>query len=104
MKYFALSLALASTLSAAEFRTGQAARAIIGQQTFTRQQPGASSALLGAVSGVAYANDTLIVADSSRVPALPQNNRVLVYRNISSKIPAAKAVIDPIEGRCPVCR
>ena len=104
MKYFVLSLALASTLSAAEFRTGQAARAIIGQQTFTRQAAGASATILGAASGVAYANDTLVVADSSRVPAYPQNNRVLVYRNLSGKVPAANATIQLTEDRCPVCR
>jgi hypothetical protein len=104
MKYFVLSLALAGTLSAAEFRTGQAARAIIGQETFTRQKPVSSAAVLGAASGVAYANDILVVADSSRVPAYPQNNRVLVYRNLSGKLPAAKATIPLTDTRCPVCR
>jgi hypothetical protein len=103
MKYFAISLALASMLSAAEFRTGQAARALIGQRTFTQQGATASPATLGAVSGVAYANDTLILVDSSRVPAFPQNNRVLVYRNISGKIPDSKASIPLTEARCPVC-
>lgn len=103
MKYFALSLALAGTLTAAEFRTGQAARALIGQQTFTRQRPEASPSVLGAVSGVAYANDTLVVVDSSRVPAFPQNHRVLVYRNISGKVPAPKASIEFTDRRCPVC-
>jgi hypothetical protein len=104
MKYFVLSLALASTLSAAEFRTGQAARAIIGQQTFTRQGSVPSASVLGAASGVAYANDTLVVADSSRVPAYPQGNRVLVYRNLSGKVPSAKATIPLTDTRCPVCR
>lgn len=103
MKYFALSLALAGTLFAAEFRTGQAARAIIGQETFTRQKAGASAALLGAASGVAFANDTLIVADSSRVTAFPQNHRVLIYQNLSSKIPGVKDVIERVDLRCPVC-
>ena len=103
MKYFVFSLALAGTLCAAEFRTGQAARAIIGQRTFTSQSPTASASVLGAASGVAFANDTLIVADSSRVPAYPQNNRVLVYRNISGKIPAADATIPLTDRRCPVC-
>ena len=103
MKYFALSLALAGAISAAEFRTGQAARAVIGQQTFTRQQAGASSSLLGAVSGVAYANDTLIVADSSRIPAFPQNQRVLVYRNMSGQIPGPKISQHKWDNRCPNC-
>lgn len=104
MKYFALSLALASMLSAAEFRTGQAARALIGQRTFTQQGSVASAATLGAVSGVAYANDTLVLVDSSRVPAQPQNNRVLVYRDIASKVPGPKAEIPLTETRCPVCQ
>lgn len=103
MKYFAFSLALAGALSAAEFRTGQAARALIGQHSFTRQQPGASSLILGAAGGVAYANDTLVVADSSRVPAFPQNNRVLVYQGISSKVPDPKASLGVTFLRCPVC-
>ena len=103
MKYFVLSLALAGTVCAAEFRTGQAARALIGQSTFTRQQAGASPTLLGSVSGVAYANNTLVLADSSRVPAYPQNNRVLVYRDIASKLPDPKASIPDTYDRCPVC-
>ena len=104
MKYFALSLALVGAISAAEFRTGQAARAVIGQETFTRQKAGASAQLLGAVSGVAYANDTLIVSDSSRIPAFPQNQRVLVYRGLSQQIhaskvgPPAPAVLDWLVG------
>jgi hypothetical protein len=103
MKYFALSLAMASLLPAAEFRTGQAARAVIGQESFTRQKDEVSAFVLGATGGVAYTNDTLIVADSSRVPAYPQNNRVLIYRDISGKIPDAKASIPLGEDRCPVC-
>ena len=104
MKYFALSLALAGAISAAEFRTGQAARAVIGQDSFTRQRAGASSALVGAVSGIAYANDTLIVTDSTRIPAFPQNQRVLVYRSISRQIPDAKASAHKWDIRCPVCQ
>ena len=103
MKYFALPLALASLLSAAEFYTGQAARALVGQKTFTRQEAGASASVLGAVGGVAYANDTLFVTDSSRVSALPQNNRILVYHNLSSKIPGPKESIQRVDLRCPVC-
>ncbi|HYP08178.1 MAG TPA: hypothetical protein VER03_18235, partial [Bryobacteraceae bacterium] len=104
MKYFALSLALAGALSAAEFRTGQAARAVIGQETFTRQRPGASSAVLGAVGGIAYANDTLIVVDSTRLTAAPQNQRVLIYRGISQQIPDPKLSRHNWDYRCPVCR
>lgn len=104
MKYFALSLALAGAISAAEFRTGQAARAVVGQDSFTRQRAGASAALLGAVSGVAYGNDTLVVSDSTRIPAFPQNQRVLVYRGISQQIPDRKVSSHNWELRCPVCQ
>src|SRR5687768_6777594 len=104
MKFLVLSLALAGILSAAEFRTGQGARAVIGQDTFTRQKFGAGANLLGSVSGVAYANNTLVVADSSRIPAFPQNHRVLIFQNINRKVPSSKQSI-PLEGgvRCPVC-
>jgi hypothetical protein len=60
-----------------DFATGQAARLFIGQTQATRQQPGASDTLLGGVSGVAFANDTLFVADSNRVNSGPIN--ILVY-------------------------
>ncbi|HYP15007.1 MAG TPA: hypothetical protein VEQ63_13855, partial [Bryobacteraceae bacterium] len=53
-------------------------------------------------SGVAYGKDTLVIVDSNRVQAVPVNNRVLVYRNISGKIPSATAALR-FEGRCPVC-
>ena len=105
MKYLVFFLASAGLLCAAEqFVTGQAARAVIGQETFTRQAPGATQFRLGAVSGIAYANDTLFVVDSSRVQAFPQNHRVLIYRNIDSKFPAPKASIRLQDyQRCPLC-
>ena len=61
----------------------------------------ASSGLLGAASGIAYANGKLFVADSNRFGATPDNNRVLVFD--TATIPAADAVINPASGRCPVC-
>jgi uncharacterized protein (TIGR03437 family) len=89
MRLAALILA-ANMLFAGDFLNGQAARAVIGQPFFTAQLPGPASAtypgnmLLGSVSGLAYANGMLIVADSSpfRVGADPQNNRVLIYNSI----------------------
>src|SRR5687768_10659868 len=104
MKYSVFFLASAGLLCAEQFVTGQAARAVIGQETFTRQAPGATQSLLGAVSGVAYANNALFVVDSSRVQAFPQNNRVLIYRNIDSKFPGPKASIRLQDyQRCPLC-
>jgi uncharacterized protein (TIGR03437 family) len=116
----------ASSLFAADFLNGQAARAVIGQPHFTAQLPGPASAiypgnmLLGSVSGLAWANGVLVVADSSpfRVGADPQNNRVLIYRNLfgpgdptsttgPTQLPAATA--EPVPNTnsqywwCPVC-
>lgn len=108
MKYLALTLLLTASVclpvSAGEYLSGQAARMIIGQSTFTDQVAGTSNKLLGAVGGVAFGADTLIIADSNRVTGFsPQNRRVVLYRNVSSKFPAANAAIGPYVSRCPVC-
>ena len=88
-----------------QFRTGQAARAVVGQPTFTAQSPGmpASASILGASGGLAYANGVLVVADASRFGAAPDNNRVLIYRDIRQAVPAQDAEIAPNIGRCPIC-
>lgn len=86
----------------ADFATGQAARLVIGQSTFTKQDPRSSDEILGAVSGLAYANDTLFVCDSSRVGASPVNHRVLIYKNLSQMLPAPTAEL-VYDRRCPVC-
>jgi hypothetical protein len=85
-----------------DFKTGQAARLFIGQPQATREDPGATERLLGGVGGVAYANDTLFVADSNRVNADPINNRVLIFRNLSGALPAPTDELMYTE-RCPVC-
>ncbi len=108
MKHFAALLLsplfLCANLPAAEYITGQGARLIIGQATFTDQYPGTTQRLLGAAGGVAYANGTLFIADSSRFNgATPQNRRVLIYTQVSSKFPAANTEIGPDVSRCPVC-
>jgi len=91
--------------STLQFRTGQAARAVVGQPTFTAQSPGdpPSASILGASGGLAFANGVLVVADASRFGASPDNNRVLIYRNIDKSIPAQNAEIAPNIGRCPIC-
>jgi uncharacterized protein (TIGR03437 family) len=88
-----------------QFRTGQAARAVVGQPTFTAQSPGdpPSASILGASGGLAYANGVLVVADASRFGAAPNNNRVLIYREITRQVPAQDAEIAPDIGRCPIC-
>ena len=89
---------------ATEFLTGQAARQVIGQPTFTTEgkyQPSAYQ--LGAVQGMAYANNTLFVVDSNLHALIPPvNNRVLIYNNISQFIYNPMDEI-PQGGRCPVC-
>ena len=103
MRFLAIFFLLAGALAAqVGFLTGQGARLVIGQKTFTAQEPGTSDVLLGAVGGVAYANDMLLVADSNRLSAEPLNHRVLIYRNIARELPGPIDEI-PQTSRCPVC-
>jgi uncharacterized protein (TIGR03437 family) len=101
-KYCALFSLCAGLGSGADFVTGQAARLVIGQPTFTSQQSGASNTLLGAVGGLAFANGALFVADSNRVGLLPDNNRVLVFNNIQQTFPGPADEVS-VTSRCPVC-
>src|SRR5258705_14008293 len=103
MKSILVVLLAAVAAHAAEFSTGQAARMVIGQRTFTDQVPGASENLVGGVSGLAFANDTLFVVDSNRIGASPQNQRVLLYKNISSALPKPTDELG-YDRPCPVCR
>src|SRR5215468_3443340 len=81
------------------FSTGQAARLVVGQTTFTGQDPTSSDIILGAASGLAYAADTLFVADANRVGAFPSNHRVLVYQGLSTMLPGPAAEI-PYDRNC----
>lgn len=104
MKYLALLCAAAGIARSADFATGQAARLVIGQTTFTAQENGASDRLLGAASGLALANDTLFVVDSNRVGSSPQNNRVLIFPNLSTNLPTPTSELPKdSEVRCQVC-
>src|SRR6266851_4834788 len=98
-KYLVLILSAAAVASAADFVTGQAARAVFGQQTFTAQDiespcvpPNTYNCLpptqyvLGGAAGVAYANDTLFVGDANRIGALPALHRVLIYNKVSKSL------------------
>ena len=89
--------------SGADFLSGQAARAVIGQPFFNAQNFGASNTLLGGVGGLAYVNNTLFVADGNRLGLLPLNNRVLIFNGIQQMFPAFDAEIPFYDGRCPVC-
>ena len=74
---------------------------VIGQTTFTQQQPGASDTLLGGVGGVAYGNGILFVADSNRLGLTPANNRVLLFP--TQNFPGPLDTIRPFIARCAVC-
>lgn len=106
--YFVLlagAAALSMPCSAADFLTGQAARAVIGQPFFSAQQTGASNTVIGAAGGVAFANNTLFVVDDNHIGLLPDNNRVLIFpvNPYLLHVPALDAEIPPFSGRCPVC-
>jgi uncharacterized protein (TIGR03437 family) len=103
MKYISVLLLTAAVAAGADFTTGQAARLVIGQPGFTKQEPQSTDSVLGAASGVAYANDTLFVADSNRVGATPSNHRLLLFQNLSSQLPKPTDVIPENGSSCPVC-
>jgi uncharacterized protein (TIGR03437 family) len=104
MRRFAVLCLVASSSFATDFLTGQAARAVMGQPSFTAQtMPTTPSAsILGAASGVAYANGMLFLADDNRLGALPSDNRVLIYRNLHQQLAGP---LDPARQgqRCPLC-
>jgi uncharacterized protein (TIGR03437 family) len=102
MKYLSVIFLCAAAGSAADFTTGQAARLVIGQSTFTTQDANSSDTVLGAASGLAYAADTLFVADSNRVGASPTNNRVLLFQNLSGMLPTPTTPLN-YDRKCPVC-
>src|SRR6185369_5062478 len=61
-----------------------------------------SDIIVGAVSGLAYAADTLFVADANRVGASPSNHRVLLYQNLSGMLPRPSDSLT-YNSKCPVC-
>ncbi|MGI8991254.1 MAG: IPT/TIG domain-containing protein [Bryobacteraceae bacterium] len=105
MKYFCITLLAAhACLAAAAFQTGQAARLVIGQTSFTQEDTGATNILIGSASGIAFANNTLFVADANRYGAGPINNRVLIFHNLV--LPKPTDPLSPgnsVNPTCPVC-
>jgi uncharacterized protein (TIGR03437 family) len=97
-----LFLSAALFAQSSDLTTGQAARLVIGQPTFTSQDPNSSDIVIGAASGIAFAADTLFVADSNRVGAGPSNHRVLLFKNASTQFPSPTAEL-PYDRKCPVC-
>src|SRR5215467_7834476 len=98
---------------AADFTNGQAARALIGQSTFTSTTPGATANRVGGISGIAYGADTLFVADSNRFGSFgapdgngnptQNNNRVLVFSNLSNTVPQPTANFTLSNNTCKIC-
>ncbi|MGA2574696.1 MAG: hypothetical protein ABSH24_01595 [Bryobacteraceae bacterium] len=84
------------------FATGQSARLVIGQPEFDAEMDSASQTVLGSMTGLAFANNTLFVADGNIVGSPPVNNRVMVYQNMSQQLPAPNAVFQ-YNTLCPVC-
>ena len=103
LKYCAVFSLCAGLGFAQQYITGQAARLVIGQTTFTSQNFGSSDTLIGSVGGVAYGADTLFVVDSNRLGLLPINNRVVMYTNVAESWPSPAGPIAPYSARCPVC-
>ena len=88
---------------ASDFTTGQAARLVIGQpDSFTAADPNSSNNTIGAASGVAYAADTLFIADDNRIGAVPENNRILIIPNVSGSLPSPTAQLQ-YNTTCPIC-
>src|SRR5690348_7277286 len=87
MKGILVFILLAASGFAADFITGQAARLVIGQQSFTAADPNSTNTIIGGASGIAYAADRLFVADANRIGAQPNNHRVLIFNNISGTVP-----------------
>ncbi|MGC9945143.1 MAG: hypothetical protein ABSF64_02000 [Bryobacteraceae bacterium] len=84
------------------FATGQSARLVIGQPEFDAESDSASQTILGAMTGLAYANNALFVVDSNLQGAAPVNNRVMVYGNLPAQLPAPNAALQ-YNTLCPVC-
>jgi len=102
MKSIILVLLAAVVAPAAEFSTGQAARLVIGQRTFTEAMQGAQQDLVGGVSGIAYAGDMLLVVDANRIGAAPVNQRVLIFKSLSTALPKPTDELT-YDRVCPVC-
>ncbi len=102
MKGIFVFILLAASTFAANFTTGQAARLVIGQQSFTAADPNSTNTVIGAASGIAYAADTLFVADDNRLGASPNNNRVLIFNNVSGTFPKPTDQLS-YTSTCPIC-
>ncbi|MGA7241324.1 MAG: IPT/TIG domain-containing protein [Bryobacteraceae bacterium] len=102
MKWICVLFLIAAACFASDFTNGQAARLVIGQTSFTAADPNSSNTIIGGASGVAYAADTLFIADDNRIGAVPDNNRVLILPNLSGMLPSPTASL-AYNSLCPIC-
>lgn len=80
-------LLLAATIRAADFQTGQAARAVFGQPSFSAREAGVTPTSLALAGGKLYAADA--------------SNSLLTFD--LSKLPSPKDEAPDRQGSCPVC-
>lgn len=92
----------AAAVFAADFVTGQAARLVVGQVSFTASDPNSTNTVIGGASGIAYAANTLFIADDNRIGATPDNNRVLIMPNVSGTFPGPADQLQ-YNTPCPIC-
>ena len=102
MKWICVLILTAAGSFAQDYTTGQAARLVIGQTSFTAADPNSTNTVIGAASGVAYAADTLFVADANRIGAVPNNHRILIFPNLSGSLPLPTAELQ-YNSPCPIC-
>lgn len=102
MKWICVLFLIAAACFASDFTNGQAARLVIGQTSFTAADPNSSNTIIGGASGVAYAADTLFIADDNRIGAVPDNNRVLILPSLSGMLPSPTASL-AYNSLCPIC-
>lgn len=96
----------AFSLHAQNFVNGQAARAVLGQYTFTfgGATPGIPTVvpgqqIFGGLSGLAWSNGTLYIADSNSIGAVPEDNRVLML--LTNQIPGPDADLTTAQSYSP---
>ncbi|HWR52744.1 MAG TPA: hypothetical protein VN428_16660 [Bryobacteraceae bacterium] len=106
MRHLAVFLLAACSIFAADFSTGQAARLVLGQKTFTKESPESNTidGVLGAAGAIAYANGVLVIGDANRLGAGPLNPRIIVHRGVNQLVPSPTAVLSTnTDIRCPAC-
>ncbi len=95
--------ALAAPLAAQkQWVTNQAARLVVGQESFTRANPVSSRTAIGSAAGVAAGGDRLFIAEGNRLGAMPVNNRVLIYNRLSGFLPGLDDELAQTSN-CPAC-